>query len=253
MLDKQEVLAYIRQNEFANTRQLCEHFQVSESTVRRLLDKLDAAGLVTRIHGGAMPVSDPNKMTEFQLRNRQNKAQKIAIAREAAKLINEHDTVILMGGTTVCEMCPFIEHRRITVITNSILVLNGLRYSQNVRLVMLGGLYNYQEEEIGGLMRNQELGRMRANRMFMGSSGFDEHFGFAITNASVDMYTSCIESSLSVCVLADSSKYMSGGAVISARPDQVEYLITDNGLDTRTRGAMEESGVKVIAVAPDAV
>ena len=87
MLDKQEVLAYIRQNEFANTRQLCEHFQVSESTVRRLLDKLDAAGLVTRIHGGAMPVSDPNKMTEFQLRNRQNKAQKIAIAREAAKLI----------------------------------------------------------------------------------------------------------------------------------------------------------------------
>ena len=46
---------------------------------------------------------------------------------------------------------------------------------------------------------------------------------------------------------------MSGGAVISARPDQVEYLITDNGLDTRTRSAMEESGVNVIAVVPDAV
>ncbi len=246
MLDKNEVLSFIRQSDFTNTQQLCERFQVSESTVRRVLDKLDMAGQITRIHGGAMPVSNPAQMTEFQQRNRQNKAQKIAIARAAAELIHEHDTVILMGGTTVCEMCPFIEKRRITVITNSILVLNGLRHSQNVRLIMLGGLYNYQEEELGGLMNNHGLERMRANRMFMGSAGFDERFGFAITNASLEMYTTCIASSLSTCVLADSTKYMSGGTSVAATPEQVEYLITDAGLDRRAKEAMEAQSVKVI-------
>ena len=246
MLDRNEVLNYIRKRDFTNTQQLCEQFHVSESTVRRVLDKLDASGQITRIHGGAMPVSNPTQMTEFQQRNRQNKEQKIAIAKAAAELIHDHDTVILMGGTTICEMCPFIEKQRITVITNSILVLNGLRYSQNVRLVMLGGLYNYQEEELGGLMSNQDLTRMRANRMFMGSAGFDERFGFAITNASLEMYITCRESSLSTCVLADSTKYMAGGTSVAATPDQVEYLITDNGLNSRAKEAMESQGIKVI-------
>lgn len=246
MLDKNEVLNFIRKNDFTNTQQLCEQFRVSESTIRRVLDKLDAMGLIARIHGGAMPISSPTKMTEFQQRNRQNKAQKIAIARRAAELVNEHDTIILMGGTTVCEMCPFIENRRITVITNSILVLNGLRYSENVRLIILGGLYNYQEEELSGLMSNQSLSRIRANRMFMGASGFDERFGFAITNASLETYTMCIESSLSACVLADSTKYMGGGTSITAVPKQVEYLITDKGLSSRAVEALEEQGVNVI-------
>ena len=246
MLDKNEVLSFIRQSDFTNTQQICERFQVSESTVRRVLDKLDAMGQITRIHGGAMPISNPTRMTEFQQRNRQNKEQKIAIAKAASELIHDHDTVILMGGTTVCEMCPFIEHRRITVITNSILVLNGLRYSQNVRLIMLGGLYNYQEEELGGLMNNPGLDRLRANRMFMGAAGFDERFGFAITNASLQIYTNCIQSSLSTCVLADSTKYMSGGTSVAAAPEQVEYLITDKGLNQRAREAMEAQGVQVI-------
>ena len=246
MLDKRDVLEYIQNNDYANTRTLCERFQVSESTMRRVLDRLDSAGYITRVHGGAMAVTNPNRMTEFQKRNRENKQVKIAIAREAAKLINEHDTIILMGGTTVCEMCPFIEMKHVTVITNSILVLNGLRYSENVRLIMLGGLYNYQEEEIGGLMHNQEMARMRANRLFMGTSGFDERFGFAITNASLEMYTHCVECSMSTCVLADSSKYMSGGAVIAATPEQVDYLITDRNLPSRAQQDMQASGIKII-------
>lgn len=246
MLDRNEVLSFIRQNDFTNTQQICERFRVSESTVRRMLDKLDAAGLITRIHGGAMPIANPVRMTEFQQRNREHKEQKIAIAQNAAELVNEHDTIILMGGTTVCEMCPFIFEMHITVITNSILVLNGLRHAPHIRLIMLGGLYNYQEEELGGLLANSELERMRANWMFMGAAGFDERFGFAITNASPEMYRNCLESSLSACVLADSSKYMSGGTSVAASPEQVQYLITDNGLNSRAKEALEAKNIKVI-------
>lgn len=245
MIDRDDVLSFIRQAEFVSTQQLCERFGVSESTIRRMLEKLDSAGLITRVHGGAMPIAT-TRLTEYQLRSQQSKAQKVAIAKAAADLIQEHDTVLLMGGTTVFEMCPFIEHRCITVITNSVPVFNFLRHSNTLRLVMLSGLYNSQEDEVGGLLENANLDRMRANWMFMGTSGFDERFGFAQTNAPVVTYEQCMQSSLNLCVMADSSKYMRGGTTVSATPSQVNVLITDKGLHPKAKQALEEQGIQVI-------
>lgn len=245
-INRNEVLSFIQMRDYTSTLQICNQFGVSESTARRILEKLDEAGQITRVHGGAMPISNPNRLTEFQIRNKENKPQKIAIAKAASQIIREHDTIIIMGGTTTCEMCQFISHMKLTVLTNSILVLNGLRYSPNIRIIMLGGLYNYQEEELGGLMDEQNLLRMRADHMFMGASGFDERFGFTTFNASVTLYTNCINSSICTSVLADSSKYMRGGASITATFDQVDYLFTDSNLELRAKQALEEQNLKVI-------
>lgn len=246
MLNINAVLEYVRKNDFTTTQDICAEFGVSESTARRALDKLDVMGKVTRLHGGAMPASVHGLTTEFQMRNALQKKQKIAIAKKAAEHIQDYSTIILMGGTTVCEMCPFIAHKNITVATNSIIVLNGLKYSRSVRLILLGGLYNYQEEEVGGLLGYKGLGTVRADHLFMGTSGFDETYGFSTTNASIELYINCIESSLTTCVLADSTKYMKGGAGLTARLDQVQYLFTDGGLEQRAKKAIEQKGVQVI-------
>lgn len=246
MIRKEDVLGFIRQSDFVSTQQLCERFEVSESTIRRTLDRLDAAGMITRVHGGAMPVTASTRLTEYQLQSRSNKDEKVAIAKTAAGLVHEHDTVILMGGTTVFEMCPFLENRCITAITNSIPVFNSLRYAHKIRLIMLSGLYNMQEEEVGGLLDNSGLDRMRANWMFMGASGFDERFGFALSNAPNEIYTQCMSSSLNVCILADSSKYMRGGTTVAAAPDQVQMLITDKNLHPKAKEALIEAGTRVI-------
>lgn len=248
MLDRRLLLEYIGKNDFTSTKELCDKFQVSESTIRRALDRLEQSNAITRVHGGAMAAAIPEKITDFQRRNRENKDKKILIAKKAAEMVHNHDTIILMGGTTVCEMCPFIHNKQITVITNSILVLNGLKNSESVRLVMLGGLYNHNEEELGGMLHNSELSQMRAAKVFMGTSGFDERFGFSISDASTDMYQSCIDSSMDVVVLSDSSKYMQGGALIAASLEQVNYLITDDGLSEAAKAAMEVHGVDVICV-----
>lgn len=248
MIDRNEVLDYIRQSNFVSTQLLCEHFQVSESTIRRVLEKLEENCQITRIHGGAMSVADFGQMTDFQMRNRINKAQKVAIAKKATSLIKKHDTIILMGGTTVCEMCPFIEHMNVTVVTNSILVLNSLRYSTTIQLIILGGLYNYREEESSGLIYNTGLERLKTDFMFMGAAGFDERFGFTITNASADIYEHCMSCSKEVSVLADSSKYrsMQGGATITATPEQVHYLFTDPALDPGAKTALESMGIQIV-------
>ncbi|MDR1620205.1 MAG: DeoR/GlpR family DNA-binding transcription regulator [Clostridiales bacterium] len=246
MIDLNKLMDFIRSNDYTTTRELCAQFGISESTARRALDKLVIMGKVTRLHGGAMPASVHGLTTEFQMRNAMNKEQKISIARTAAQHIQPYSTVILMGGTTVCEMCAFIDHMNITVVTNSILVLNGLKYSRNVRLILLGGLYNYQEEEVGGLLMGGALGDIHADQLFTCASGFDEIYGISTTNASIELYHSCIEASTMTCVLADSSKYMKGGAGITARLDQVQYIFTDNRLDERAKAALECRGVRVV-------
>ena len=246
MVDKTKILNFIRKNDFTTTQQICMEFGVSESTARRVLDNLSETGQITRLHGGAMPAAINGFTTEFQIRNAVNKDKKIAISKAASEIIHDYSTIILLGGTTVCEICPFIQDRNITVVTNSMLVLNGLKYSRNVRLILLGGLYNYQEEEVGGLLGNKGLNSMRADYLFMGTSGFDEKYGFSTTNAAVELYIHCIETSVNTCVLADSSKYMKGGAAITARLDQVDYLFTDCGLDLHAREAMAAQNIKVV-------
>jgi len=246
MVSINQILDFVRKNDFTTTQAICLEFGVSESTARRALDKLALMGKVTRVHGGAMLASVDGVATEYQIRSALNKSQKIAIAKKASEYIKDFSTVFLMGGTTVCEMCQFVEKKNITVVTNSLVVLNGLRHSRNVRVILLGGVYNYQEEEVGGLLSNKGLHTIRADHLFMGSSGFDEKYGISSTNAAVDLYMNCIESSVVTCVLADSSKYMKGGAVVLAQPDQVHYLFTDDGLDINAREALEKQNITVV-------
>ena len=193
-----------------------------------------------------MPAAVNGMATEYQLRYALNRLEKIAIAKKAAEYVQEFSTVMLMGGTTVSEMCPFIEHMNITVVTSSLLVLNGLRRSRNVRIILLGGLYNPQEEDVGGLLANKGLESMHVDHLFTSTSGFDEMYGFSSTNVAVDLHTRCLEASVTASVLADSSKYMKGGAAITARMDQIQNLFTDSGLSERARSAIEARGVTVV-------
>ena len=250
MIDINLVTEFIHQNGYVSTQDICLKFGISESTSRRLLDKLAVMGRVTRIHGGAMPASVNGVATEYQMRYALNRTEKIAIAKKAAEYVQDFSTIMLMGGTTVCEMCPYIEHMNITVVTSSMLVLNGLKHSRNVRILLLGGLYNPQEEDVGGLLANKGLENLHVDHLFASTSGFDETYGFSSTNVAVDLHMRCLEASVISSVLADSSKYMRGGAVITARMEQIQNLFTDSGLSERARNAIESRGVNVIIADP---
>lgn len=246
MINPDRILEYINKKKHVSTKQLCDEFDISESTARRVTLKLADQGLITRFHGGASALTKPEIQSSVMARFQNNSDTKTRIAKKACEIIHDGATVILMGGSTICEMCQFLKDKHITVITNSMLVLNELQYYPNIRLIVLGGLFNLQECEVGGLLANMGLKMIRADFLFMGTYGFDEYYGFITANPSIELYWTCLECSKIACVLADSSKYMSIGGSVTARTDQIHYLFSDSGLAPDACERIRQTGINVV-------
>lgn len=244
-----EILAYINLAHYASIAQLSSELSISESTARRIVAALDRDGLVQRVHGGAAAINnaeDPN--TSYGKRRSSHLELKRIIAKSACSIIKDGSTLILLGGSTIAEMCPHISHMNLTVITNSLIVLNSLKNSETVRIIMLGGLFNRDEYEVGGIIANNGLQFIRADYLFMGTSAFDEKSGFVTANPAFELYVSCIQTANTICVLTDSSKYQLGGVNVTAKPQQVHYLFTDAGIPDSAAAQFRKQGINVICV-----
>ncbi len=113
-----EILDYIKIHQTVSTLELCDHYHLSESTVRRLLQRIEDSGQITRYHGGAIFNGEPIS-SEIQKRYLDNVDSKDKIAKRAAEMVKPGSTIIMLGGTTVFRMCKYLRNKAITVITNS--------------------------------------------------------------------------------------------------------------------------------------
>ena len=248
MIDRNKVFNYIKDKQYITVNQMCSELSMSISTARRLVIQLEKAGKIGRLHGGAVVLRGSARVarTSARIRLDINAERKMKIAKAAAKLVEENSTIILLSGSTVSYMCHYIKDINLTVITNSFLVLDELMGRPNIRLIILGGLYNHEEAEMGGIIQNSSIGFLRADRLFIGCSGFDERTGFTNRNYSVDLYRACIQNCNEVCLLVDSSKYNKGGISIAATPEQVKYLFSDKGLLPEVAQSFERQGITVV-------
>ena len=101
---RSRLLELVRVRRFASLTELAKELQVSESTIRRDLDQLEEQGSATRIHGGVLYTGQSPNLPHFEARQPTKWAEKRAIARRTAELIDNGDTVLLDGGTTTYEV-----------------------------------------------------------------------------------------------------------------------------------------------------
>jgi len=245
MIKKQELLDFINEKKHVSIADICETFKISESTARRLITYYVQKGRIGRYHGGAFSL-ELDKKTDALARIEVHAGKKLNIAKAAATIIQENSTIIILSGSTVSYLCRFIRDKKITVITNSLLVLDELKNCPNITMILLGGLYNHEESEVGGVLSNSGLSYLRADCLFMGASGFDEKSGFINKNLSVELYHTCINLCSECCVLVDSSKYNCGGTSIAAAPEQVKYLFTDSDLPAEAVTQFQKKSVIVV-------
>lgn len=245
MYDRNAILAFINKRKHVAINDLCLNFEISDSTARRAVSQLEKLGKCGRFHGGAFALGETGK-SQVMMRQGEHSAEKIAIAKAAASIVHDDATCIILSGSTVGYMHRFIKDKQITVITNSLLIFDELRLHANIKLLVLGGLYNHEEEELGGVIANTNLDYLRADFLFMGASSFDERSGFINKNLSVELYRACLGACDTACLLVDSSKYGAGGTSIAARPEQIKYLFTDPNLDAKIVKKFQQKGIKVI-------
>jgi len=225
---------------------LAGQLKASAATVRRDLLKLEDDGLLTRVHGGAVIEEDPAPFAEAA---EAQVTEKDAIAAQAATMIEDGQSVILDSGTTVHRLARRLHGRRITVITNNLVVYEELVQDQCVELMLLGGMVIRESRMLDGFMAEDNLRQVHADWLFMGACGIRSGGQVMDTTvAEVPARRAMIAASDKVALLADHSKFPGTGMVKICGPEDLDVVVTNAASGVVNCSALEEAGVRVVQV-----
>lgn len=227
---------------------LAEIFDVTTETVRRDLDSLERAGLLRRVHGGAVP---PNGLRERSVAERtQARAEyKERIAKAAMRLLPDSGgTILLDAGTTTARLAARLPlDRDLTVVTNSLTVAEALAGVNGIRLEMLGGRVRATTRACVGLATLAGLERLRVDVAFLGVNGFTVAGGLTTPDPDeAAVKAAMVAAARRTVVLADSTKIDRDYLVRFARTDEVSAFVTDDELDHELRDRYQAAGVEVL-------
>jgi DeoR/GlpR family transcriptional regulator of sugar metabolism len=143
---------------------------VSEDTIRRDLRELADAGLLRRVHGGALPVAPAEAV--FARRMDLGVAGKRAIGRHAAAMIRPGQTVVLDGGTTALQVAQHLPpDLEATIVTHSPSIAVALVEHRGVDVVLIGGRLFKHSIVTMGAAAVESIRRLRADLFFVGVTG----------------------------------------------------------------------------------
>ena len=223
---------------------LAGRLDTSAATIRRDLLKLEADGLLTRVHGGAVVEEAPAPFTEAA------EAQvdaKDAIAVEAVRMIEDGQSIILDSGSTVHRLARRLHGRRITVITNNLAVYEELVQDEHVQLMLLGGMVVRESRMLDGFMAEDNLRQVHADWLFMGACGVRAGAQVMDTTvAEVPARRAMIAASDKVALLVDDTKFPGTGMVKICGPEDLDVVVTNVVPGAAAWTAFEEAGVDVI-------
>lgn len=174
-LERQEqILQLLKERRYCTVSHLAKALFVANITVRRDLEEMEKNGLLQRCHGGAMLPDHENREIPFEVRDRENSLAKDRIARKAAELIHDGDTVFLDASSTASHIIDHIHGKQnLTIITNSIRVLEKLR-GQKVRCYLTGGVLLENSHALVGKIAEETVTDLYADVCFFSSQGITE-------------------------------------------------------------------------------
>lgn len=237
-------------------RELSRLTGASSATLRRDLARLEAAGLVRRVHGG---VSAPEPGGEadlpealgapaFSTERVRNAAEKRAIAAAAAALCRDGESIIINGGTTTFAMVDFLKTRRLNILTNSFPIAEALVRSSRNRITLPGGEVFREQGIVLSPFEDDAIGNVHATTMFMSAAAVTP-----LGLVEIDPLVARAEAKLlarteRLVVLADSSKFEPRGSLVVCPLSRVSTVVTDDGVSEAARAMMEKAGLEVIVV-----
>jgi DeoR/GlpR family transcriptional regulator of sugar metabolism len=231
-----------------NVAEIVEHFDVSEATARRDLETLAERGKLQRVHGGALPLKLAPPELPILDREQEQSLEKQRIGAAAAALVHDGETVFLGSGTTVLEVARNLRSRSgLTVITNSLPILNILSGLPDITVISLGGMLRDSELSFIGHITELALAEVRADKVVMGIHAINLESG--LTN---DYYPetmtdrAILRAGQEVVVVADHTKVNAVAAAFLAPITSIHTLVTDTDTPADFLDALRQAGVRVI-------
>lgn len=239
-----EMETYILQCSNVSLEALASHFSISINTVRRDIAEILKKGTIKKVYGGVMAV-DPHKFAALSAHNESNVSVKQVIGAQAATLIKDEYTIFLDAGTTAVQIIPFLEKKKnITIVTNSLRIINETVKYPQLNLLVMGGYYDDTTHAFAGTRTLQSLNNVDYDLVFIGTSGISPTRGLTTDpffEESIKRHL--IESNPGkVVLLADNTKFDRSALLTFGKLDDVAYVITEKRPPEKYLEMMEASG-----------
>ncbi|WP_020618060.1 DeoR/GlpR family DNA-binding transcription regulator [Paenibacillus daejeonensis] len=246
---KAAIVNWVNEKKKVLVPDLITRFNVSPATIRGDLRDLEAAGLIKRTHGGAIP-SDYGKVgfeADHQSKHVSDLKEKREIAQTAAKLIDDGDIIILDTGTTTLELARLLRDRRnLTVIVNDLEIARCLEPYEGVQVVLIGGSLRKSFHCTVGPFATNMLAELNVDKVFLGTNAFSATKGCTTPDIhQAELKKMMVQVATQTFVLCDSSKLGKNSFVQFAAPEQIDLLITDSRITPEQSAELNEADIEL--------
>ena len=239
---------------FVSYRDLEGQLDASPATIRRDLSRMEAEGAIERVHGGAKLVEAVEAEapragllgTPFDQSITLHLAAKQAIGRAAAALCDAGEGIMIDGGSTTLQMCPYLDGLELQVLTNSLHIVNALLPQAGTRILIPSGSVFREQNIILAPAGEDSMPRFHAPKLFMGAAAVGPQGVMQQDVILVAAERRLVDRAEQVILLVDSSKFASSSGAIVCGLDEVDVLVTDSGITPAQADMVREAGVRLL-------
>ena len=243
---ERKIIDILIENPHMGMGEMSRNLDVSTVTLRSSFDDLAEKGYLIRTRGGALPAFHPAILA----RQKTLTETKSAIAKEAAGLIDDGDTVMIEAGTTTALIARYLLGKRdVKVVTDSTLLLPYARSNPALHLTIVGGTFMPEAESMVGPMAVEHLKQFHVKTAFIGTDGLSVENGLTThMMEATEVVRTMHERSDRTVLLADSGKWGQAGFARIIPLDEIDILVTDSGLPEAASGEIKEMGIELLVV-----
>lgn len=250
------ILDSLGERGFVSFRDLEGRVAASPATIRRDLDRLEEAGIITRVRGGAKRAGQAGSTATapeeglsgipFHENIGRNRAAKEAIGRAAARLCVAGEGVMIDGGSTTLQMCPHLDGLALQVLTNSLHIVSALLPQPTTRILVPAGQVFREQNIVLSAGGDDGMPRFHAPKLFMGAAAIGPAGLMQADVILVAAERRLIERADEIIVLVDSSKFSGSSGNVVCALDEIDVVVTDLEIDPRYTAMMEAAGIRVL-------
>jgi DeoR/GlpR family transcriptional regulator of sugar metabolism len=247
-----EIVRLLDDQEYVDVAELARRFSMTEASVRRDLALLESEGSISRVRGGAVARRGARTSGFYAQALHERTAEKRRIGEAAAAMIAARSIVFCDTGTTVARTIGSIprgERSSLTIVTNSLAVVEETSEWDNPHVVSLGGLYLPEYAAFVGPQTIGALQHLRGDVAVLGCDGLTAEGGMTIAHQLIaEVGATMAEHARRIIAVTDSRKIGRLGFAPFVPISAVGTLVTDREADARELDAIRAAGVEVVIV-----
>lgn len=248
---KQKIKDLILEKKSATVAELAQMFSVTDETIRRDLRSLEAEGILMRSYGGAFVQTGVENLIDYSIRSTVYLEEKEIIAQKCKHIIQNGDVIFLDNSTTTYAIAKELQDMRLTVITNSLPIINLFSNKENIRLICTGGFFSIKELAFYGSKAQKSLNEYYVDKSFFSCRTLSIEQGVTDSNDDLAQIRKVIiERSKESYLVADHTKFNQASFITLCGYNCLKAIITDRPLSQEWHTALQKYGCRIYDAAP---